>query len=201
MFVAEPVLFILFYRKLKQRKADKFQKDFPDALNILTSAMSAGQSIIHAFEHVGMQLDNDVGEEFAHMARRLLIGEDPEEVLEKSAMRFPYLEYFFFISAVRVNINRGGQLKDVMVRINRLIFVSKSLNKKKLALTSEARASSKIIAALPLIFLLILKFLNPENYEFVMFEEAGRPILYYVIGSIAIGFAIISFILQGVKNG
>ncbi|MEZ8100894.1 type II secretion system F family protein [Vibrio bivalvicida] len=199
LVIIEPILFVVFFTKLKQRQAEKFKNNFPDALNILSGAISAGQSIVHAFEYVGKQLDNEVGNEFKYMAERLLIGEDPDDVLERSAATFPYLEYFFFASTIRINLNRGGQLKDVINRINRLMFDSRAVEKKKNALTSEARASAKIIACLPVIFLIILKFTSPENYNFVMFEPSGQPIFYYVLISEFIGFVCIWFILRGVE--
>lgn len=198
LIISEPILFVIFYIKLQQRQAEQFKNNFPDALNILSGAMSSGQSIVHAFEYVGKQLDNEVGHEFKRMAERLLIGEDPDDVLERSSNNFPYLEYFFFASTIRINLNRGGQLKDVINRINRLMFDSRAVDKKKNVLTSEARASAKIIASLPVIFLVILKFMSPENYNFVMFEEGGKPIFYYVLISEFIGFACIWFILKGV---
>ncbi|TQP29482.1 type II secretion system F family protein [Vibrio cholerae] len=194
----QPLLFVVFIVKLRAHKTAKFQSNFPDALNILSGALSAGQSIVHAFEYVGKQLDNDVGYEFKFMAERLLIGEDPDEVLARSAASFPYVEYFFFASTIRINLSRGGQLKEVINRINRIMFDARAVDKKKIALTSEARSSAKIIAALPVIFLLILKFTSPENYNFVMFEEGGKPIFYYVVISELIGFFCIWMILRGV---
>ncbi|MEF2482604.1 type II secretion system F family protein [Vibrio mimicus] len=194
----QPLLFVVFIVKLRAHKTAKFQSNFPDALNILSGALSAGQSIVHAFEYVGKQLDNDVGYEFKFMAERLLIGEDPDEVLARSAASFPYVEYFFFASTIRINLSRGGQLKEVINRINRIMFDARTVDKKKNALTSEARSSAKIIAALPVIFLLILKFTSPENYNFVMFEEGGKPIFYYVVISELIGFFCIWMILRGV---
>ncbi|ENO8415216.1 type II secretion system F family protein [Vibrio mimicus] len=194
----QPLLFVVFIVKLRAHKTAKFQSNFPDALNILSGALSAGQSIVHAFEYVGKQLDNEVGYEFKFMAERLLIGEDPDEVLARSAASFPYVEYFFFASTIRINLSRGGQLKEVINRINRIMFDARAIDKKKNALTSEARSSAKIIAALPVIFLLILKFTSPENYNFVMFEEGGKPIFYYVVISELIGFFCIWMILRGV---
>lgn len=199
LLILEPILFFVFYVKLQKRQIDRFKNNFPDALNILSGAISSGQSIIHAFEYVGNQLDNDVGKEFKFMAERLLIGEDPDDVLERSSTTFPYLEYFFFASTIRINLNRGGQLKDVINKINRLMFDSRAVEKKKNALTSEARASAKIIACLPIIFLVILKFTSPENYSFVMFEAAGKPIFYYVLVSEFVGFFCIWLILRGVE--
>ncbi|WED24570.1 type II secretion system F family protein [Vibrio sp. JC009] len=199
LMICEPVLFFVFVIKLQQRKAQKFQNDFPDALNILVGALSAGQSVVHAFEYVGKTLDNDVGQEFRYMAERLLIGEDADDVLSRSANSFPYVEYFFFASTIRLNLSRGGQLKEVISRINRIMFEARAMDKKKNALTSEARASAKIIGCLPLFFLLILRFSAPENYNFVMFEDAGKPLFYYVLISELIGFFCIWMILKGVE--
>ncbi|WCE32560.1 type II secretion system F family protein [Vibrio sp. SCSIO 43137] len=199
LLIVEPILFYLFYNKLKQHQENKFRDQFPDALNILVSAFSSGQGIVQAFEYVGNQLDNEIGKEFEYMAKRFLIGEAHDDVLERSSQRFPYLEYFFFISAIRVNIARGGQLKELIGRINRLIFVSRNIEKKKNSLTSEARMSAKIIGFLPVVFLMILYFTNVESYNFVMYEDAGKPIFYYVLVSELIGFFVIRLILRGVK--
>ncbi|HCG7970949.1 TPA: type II secretion system F family protein [Vibrio parahaemolyticus] len=199
LLALEPILFVMFILKLSGIQAQRFKDNFPDALNILSGALSSGQSIIHAFEYVGTQLDNEVGEEFKKMSERLLIGEDPDDVLARSAASFPYVEYFFFAATIRINLSRGGQLKDVINRINRIMFEARAIEKKKNALTSEARASAKIIAALPVIFIMILKVTSPENYNFVMFEEGGKPIFYYVLVSEAIGFFFIYMILRGVR--
>ncbi|EJO9907860.1 type II secretion system F family protein [Vibrio parahaemolyticus] len=199
LLALEPILFVMFILKLSGIQAQRFKDNFPDALNILSGALSSGQSIVHAFEYVGTQLDNEVGEEFKKMSERLLIGEDPDDVLARSAASFPYVEYFFFAATIRINLSRGGQLKDVINRINRIMFEARAIEKKKNALTSEARASAKIIAALPVIFIMILKVTSPENYNFVMFEEEGKPIFYYVLVSEAIGFFFIYMILRGVR--
>ncbi|HHG3102335.1 TPA: type II secretion system F family protein [Vibrio parahaemolyticus] len=199
LLAVEPILFVMFILKLSGIQAQRFKDNFPDALNILSGALSSGQSIVHAFEYVGTQLDNEVGEEFKKMSERLLIGEDPDDVLARSAASFPYVEYFFFAATIRINLSRGGQLKDVINRINRIMFEARAIEKKKNALTSEARASAKIIAALPVIFIMILKVTSPENYNFVMFEEGGKPIFYYVLVSEAIGFFFIYMILRGVR--
>ncbi|EGQ7675126.1 pilus assembly protein TadB [Vibrio parahaemolyticus] len=199
LLALEPILFVMFILKLSGIQAQRFKDNFPDALNILSGALSSGQSIVHAFEYVGTQLDNEVGEEFKKMSERLLIGEDPDDVLARSAASFHYVEYFFFAATIRINLSRGGQLKDVINRINRIMFEARAIEKKKNALTSEARASAKIIAALPVIFIMILKVTSPENYNFVMFEEGGKPIFYYVLVSEAIGFFFIYMILRGVR--
>ncbi|USD66702.1 type II secretion system F family protein [Vibrio sp. SCSIO 43136] len=183
-----------------QKKAEKdFEEAFPDALNMLASAVSAGESIMHAIIYVGKSLDGDVGAEFKVMGDRLQMGESPDDVFRKSCQRFPYASFQFFIITLRANMHRGGQLKDVMTRLNRLMFDARAIEKKKYALTSEARASAKIVAAIPFVFLLMLQYLSPENYEFVMFNEQGKPILYYMLTSEFIGITIIWMLMKGVR--
>ena len=188
----------LVLQTLQKKRENEFKEGFPDALNLLISAVSAGDSITHAIDFVGKKLDNVVGHEFKRISERLLIGEPPEQVLQKSCEMFPYTEYFFFVVTLRANMNRGGQLKAILQRINRIMFESYAINKKKFALTSEARASAKIVSAIPVIFIIILKFISPENFDFVVYEEAGKPILYYVLISEFIGLGIIRMLMKSV---
>jgi tight adherence protein B len=176
---------------LQQREEKHFEEHFPDALNMLASAVSAGESIMHAIGYVGNNLEGDVGKEFKLMFERLRIGETPDDVFRKACDRFPYSSFQFFIITLRANLNRGGQLKDVINRINRVMFDARAIEKKKLALTSEARMSAKIVGSIPFFFLFFMQYMSPQNYEYVMFNEAGRPILYYMLVSEFIGMFII----------
>lgn len=189
----------IFYRWLQGRERKMFETEFPDALNMMTSAVSAGESIMHAILYVGNTLEGDIGREFRIMGKRLQLGESPDEVFRKSCRRYPYPSFYFFVITLRANMQRGGQLKDIMMRLNRMMFNARSIEKKKYALTSEARTSAKIVAAIPFFFLFVLQYLSPENFEFVMFDPDGKVILYYVLISEAIGIAIVWGLMKSVR--
>lgn len=202
-FLVTPIILILGYfflfRWLQNREKQNFESQFPDALNMMTSAVSSGDSIMHAIMYVGNQLEGDVGNEFRIMGQRLQLGEDPDDVFRKSCHRYPYPSFYFFVITLRANISRGGQLKDIIQRLNRTMFNARAMDKKKFALTSEARSSAKIVAAIPFFFLFMLQFLSPENYEYVMFNEDGKVILYYVLASEFIGISIVWGLMRGVS--
>lgn len=187
------------YLWLQERERKQFNEQFPDALNMLVSAVTSGESITHAIRYVGNKLEGNIGKEFKLMGERLQLGESPDDVFRKSCACYPYPSFQFFVITLRANMNRGGQLKDVVTRLNRLIFDARAIERKKYALTSEARISAKIVCATPFFFLFILQFLSPENYEFVMFNPEGRPILYYVVISEFIGMSIIWGLLKKAK--
>lgn len=185
---------------LSNREKSRFEESFPDALNMLSSAVSSGESIMHGIIFVGNSLEGKVGQEFKRMGEQLQLGETADTVFRKSCARFPYPSFQFFVITLRTSMQRGGQLKEVMTRLNRLMFGARAIEKKKYALTSEARASAKIVAAIPFIFLFMLQYLSPENYEFVMFNPDGKPILYYVLISESIGIFIIWLLMKGVRS-
>ena len=73
------------------------------------------------------------------------------------------------------------------------------MEKKKFAMTSEARYSAKIVGALPFIFLIIMRYLSPENFQYIFETETGNIILWYVILSEVIGMGIIQILMRSVK--
>lgn len=188
------------YLWLLKRQREIFENEFPDALNMLSSAVSSGESVMHAIIYVGRTLQGDVGKEFKRMGERLQLGETPDNVFRRSCDRFPYPSFYFFVITLRANMQRGGQLKGVIARLNRLMFDSRAIDKKKYALTAEARLSAKIVAAIPFLVLFMLQFLSPENFEFLMFDPAGRPILYYLIGSEFTGLLIVWMLMRGAQK-
>lgn len=189
----------LGYAYLQKRERKRFEETFPDALNMLASSLSAGESIGRGIGYVGSKLEGEVGREFKLMSERLNVGEPIDDVFRKSCRRFPYPSFHFFVITLRANMQRGGQLKEVMSRLNRQMFEARAVERKKFALTSEARISAKIVGATPFFFLFILQFLSRENFEFVMYHPEGRPILYYLIISESIGMLIIWALMKKVK--
>ena len=55
---------------MTKRRRD-FENTFPDALNILMSAVTAGDSLMQAISYVGDVMDNSIGQEFKLMGDRL----------------------------------------------------------------------------------------------------------------------------------
>lgn len=194
--IASLVLLILltyFHYRINQKKQRKlFEIEFSEALNIINSSISSGNSIVVGITQCGNKLSGEVvGPELKVISRRLSIGEDVNVVLMDSYERLPYREYYFFILAVIININGGGQVREVMTRLAKQISDAKITDRKKLTMTSEARMSVKVLAMIPVGFIFVLNFLSPENFDVLINHESGKYILYYAIGSVCLGLAII----------
>lgn len=203
LLVAGGIFFLVIvwaYHWLQNKRRITFEKTFPDALNILMSAVTAGESLMHAFSFVGDNMDGEVGREFKEMGDRLKLGESAEQVLLRSCKAFPYPEYIFFTITIRANINRGGQLKNVLARLIRILVDARTLETKKMAMTSEARISAKVVAAIPVAFALMVNQVSPDHINFILNDPNGRWILYYVVGSELLGLFIVWLLVKGVRQ-
>lgn len=203
LLVAGSIFFLVIvwaYHWLQNKRRITFEKTFPDALNILMSAVTAGESLMHAFSFVGDNMDGEVGREFKEMGDRLKLGESAEQVLLRSCKAFPYPEYIFFTITIRANINRGGQLKNVLARLIRILVDARTLETKKMAMTSEARISAKVVAAIPVAFALMVNQVSPDHINFILNDPNGRWILYYVVGSEVLGLFIVWLLVKGVRQ-
>ena len=184
--------FFMFIWKLCQRRNRKvFNNVFPEVIQILIAASSSGAGLLQGLERCGQELTGQLGTEFRNIHRRLAIGEDPIAVFDESYTRYPYKEFYFFITIIRTNLSKGGQIKEVISRLGRVIADSAKMEKKKKAMTSEARMSAMIVACFPIGFFIFMKFVMPENFEFITTDPTGRYVLYYVFGSVAFGMLII----------
>ncbi|EKG9565872.1 type II secretion system F family protein [Vibrio parahaemolyticus] len=200
LVLGSSMVFILCgYRLLVTRRRREFENTFPDALNILMSGVSVGDSLMQAISYVGDVMHNPIGREFKLIGERLKLGESLEVVLRRSCKNYPYPEFLFFTVTIRANVARGGQLKVVLARLIRVLVDARTLDKKKMAMTSEARISAKIVAAIPLIFMIILNYVNPENVDFILYDPEGRLVLFYVLGSELLGLLIVWLLVRGVR--
>lgn len=199
IFLLLASVFIAFVTQIRIGRALRrryFESSFPEVLSVINSAVSAGNSIHQALHRCGEGIDGDLGKMFKRIDRRLNLGEEPERVFNDAWKEYQYREFYFFNIVMLVSMQLGGQLRVLVGRLSRIITNSKNMARRKAAMTSEARMSAKIVAAMPLLFFCGMKYFSPENFEFVIHDSLGRIVLYYVIISEAIGMAIIFYLVK-----
>ncbi len=206
MFVGFPLIwvaatgliasYLLMYKFIKKRRYKQFSLDFSEALTTIGGAISSGRTFLQAMSDYSQTTSNSLTREFSSISRRLNFGEQAEVVFMESWRNYPYREYYFFIVAILLNINNGGRLREVLNKLQRSISNSIAMEKKMLSMTSEMRMSSKITGAIPFAFLILLKFISPDNFTYVMEDENGRVLLYYLIGSEMVGLLVIKFLMR-----
>ncbi|WP_085246774.1 type II secretion system F family protein [Gilliamella mensalis] len=181
---------IIFFIK-KKKLTKEFYETFPEVLNIITGAVSSGNAITTSFNECGNMVEGTVGRTMKEIHNRLEIGEGVESVLLSSYVRLPFPEYYFFILTIMVNIDSGGELKDILGRLAKMLTNNRILTKTRDSKTAELRMTMMILGGMPFAFLFMLKWISRMNYEYLVNTTVGSYILYYVVGSVAVGYLVI----------
>lgn len=173
-----------------------FEKNFPEAIVVLNGAISSGNNITQALEYYAQNSNGAIADEFKLITKSLNIGEDPAKVFAASYNRLPFRNYYFFLITILVSLKSGAKLKEILARLGESTSRAKAMERKKFAMTSEARMSAKITAAIPFVFLFLMKFISPDNFDYILNDPTGRYILYYFLSSEFIGMAMIMFFMR-----
>jgi len=191
-----PVSYVFWYKMLLKKRKEIFEIDFSESISSINGAISSGRTFLQAMDDYSRNNENNLAKEFGVITRRINFGDNPETVFMDSWKVYPYKEYYFFILAILLNINSGGRLREVLGKLQRSLTNNAAMEKKMLTLTSEMRMASKITGAIPFVFLILLKFISEDNFNFIFDDPRGNMLLYYLLGSVGFGAVIIKFLMR-----
>jgi tight adherence protein B len=181
--------FVLIMRRRKRLK--KFANQLPDGLELIARALRAGHSLASGFQLVSQEMPPPIATEFQRTYEEQNFGVPLEDALKNLGERVPNIDLGFFITAVAIQRQTGGDLAEILDKLGYVIRERFKLFGQVQALTAEGRLSGYILNALPIIVLVALLKLNP-NYVMLLFKDPlGIKMLaiagvMQVLGAIAI---------------
>lgn len=182
---------VLGLRMALQRTYQKFSDLFPDAIDLVVRSIRAGLPVSQALENIGTDIEAPVGPEFARIANEMRIGVSLDDSLRDALFRIDLPEMRFFAVTLILQRETGGQLAEVLLNLSDMLRQRKAMKLKIKALTSESRAASKIVAAIPCFSALGMYYLNKPHVMLLVEEPVGQNMLIYCVVSITIGMLII----------
>jgi tight adherence protein B len=172
----------------RARRALRVERQLPDAVEMLANALRAGYSLPASIGFVGSELPEPLGPEFVRFHDEQRLGIDTRQALGNLERRIGSLDGRLLVLAITVQRETGGNLSEVLSRIADLIRQRIAFREQVGVLTSEARASAKILAALPIGLFLILMVVSPDYASELTGTPSGRAMLAYGATSLAVGF-------------
>jgi tight adherence protein B len=173
----------------KRRRVKLFVEQFPDALDLMTSALRAGHAFTGAIQMVGEEMPDPVAVEFKDTFDEQNLGLSFKEALLNLTERVDSLDLKFFVIAMIIQRETGGNVAEILGKISYTIRERFKILGQLRALTAEARLSGIILALLPICVGLILLLVNPSYVLFLFRDHVG----HYMIG-IAISLQIFGYI-------
>jgi tight adherence protein B len=163
------------YRKSTRQRL--FAEEFPDALDLLVSALRAGISFSAALQIVADESPEPVRSEFAIVVEEQALGMDLRDALTNMANRVGSLDLKFFATAVVLQRSAGGNLTEVLENTSRLIRDRFRILGDIKTFTSAGRLTGVVLSALPVGMCVFMVMVAPDYFHKMWDLPAGRAIL------------------------
>jgi tight adherence protein B len=188
-----PVL-IVYQQKVKRTKA--FIRTFPDALDMMTSAIKAGHALNQSIHLVGTEAPDPVGIEFKITFERYNLGIDLKEALIEMIERVDSVDLKLFVTAILLQRETGGNLTEILDKISYTIRERFKLIGQIKTYTAQGRMSSWLLGTMPIAFVGIISVLNPEYLAPLFSDKIGHYLIALSVTLQIIGFIVIQKIVR-----
>jgi len=173
-----------------RKRLKLFGRQFPDALDMLSSSVKGGLALNAAIQNVADEMPDPTGDEFKILADELTFGVDISEALRRLASRVDCSDVRFFCAALMIQKETGGNLAEVLDGLQRTIRERFRILGQLKTLTAQGRLSGWILAALPIALGGIIYMANPDYMRYLVADSMGHKLL------IAAGFfELVGFLL------
>ncbi len=167
--------FLIGSRRSKRQKL--LANQIPDALDFLSRVLRAGHSLTTGLQMMGEELPKPIGEEFRTCYDQHSLGQPLEDCLKGISVRVESTDFAFFITAVLIQRQSGGDLSEVLRNISGMIRQRIRLQQHVKAKTAEGRFTGYILVAFPAVMFLIAYVLNPGYAGILLHTNTGLGLL------------------------
>jgi tight adherence protein B len=168
---ATPILVVVYKRR---KRLQEFEKRFPEALDLLGRAVRAGHAFTTGIEMVSNDTAEPVGGEFRTTFEEQNFGLPLRDALLNMAQRVPLVDVRFFVTALLVQKETGGNLAELLDELARVIRERFRIRRDVQVKTAQGRLTAAILIVLPIAMLVMMRIVNP-SYVRVLFEDPLGP--------------------------
>jgi tight adherence protein B len=167
--------------RMGKKRMAAFIKLFPEAIDLMVRALRSGLPISDAIINAGQEIGDPVGTELRTVESGMRLGRELDELLWDIARRIDVPEFRFFIIALSVQRETGGNLAETLSNLSDVLRKRRTMRAKARAMAAEARASTAILGSLPVVVSILLLLTSP-NYIMILFVDVRGLIMLGVAG-------------------
>jgi tight adherence protein B len=190
---ATPLLYLQFQ---KSRRMSKIELQLPDALDLIGRALRAGHAFSAALKMVGEEMAEPLAGEFRIVHDEINFGISMQQALTHLSERVSITDLRYFVVAVLIQRESGGNLTEILGNLSRLIRERLKLLAKVRVLSSEGRMSAWILGLMPFFLAGIIFIFNPTFISPLWTDPIGIAIVKYMLGLMLIGAVIMRKIIK-----
>jgi tight adherence protein B len=190
---AIPLVYV-YYRRNK--RLTKLEQQLPEALDLITRALRAGHAFSAALKMAGEEMTEPIAGELSTVHDEVNFGVSLEQALTHLSERVPLTDLRYFVVAVLIQRESGGNLTEILANLSRLIRERLKLMARVRVLSSEGRLSAWILGLMPFFLAGVMNLVNPEFMKLLWTDPIGIAIIKYTLGLMLIGAVIMRKIIK-----
>ncbi len=171
----------------RARRMEKFQRQLPEAMELMARALKAGHAFSGALKMVANEMDDPIGLEFERTLNEINLGVEVAEALKNLSRRVDCENIRFFVVSVIIQRETGGNLAEILENIAYLVRERFKLQGKIRVLSAEGKLSAIILIALPFLIALAIYFSNPDYILTLTTDPIGNIMIAAALGFLTIG--------------
>jgi tight adherence protein B len=179
-----PLLYVQFKRN---RRLHKIEQQLPDALDLIGRALRAGHSFSSGLKMVDEEMTGPIAREFGMTHDEVNFGVTLQQALTNLGQRIPLTDLRYFVIAVLIQRETGGNLTELLTNLSKLIRNRLQLHARIRVLTAEGRISAWTLGLLPFALAGLLNLGNPDFISVLWKDPAGIQLTQITLFVMALG--------------
>ena len=175
----------------RQRRLARIEQQLPEALDLMGRSMRAGHAFPTALKMVGDELRAPLGSEMRAVFDEVNFGVAMADALGNLASRVPSTDLRYFVVAVLIQRETGGNLAELLGRISAIIRDRLTLLGEIRTLSAEGRMSAWILSLMPFAVALMMHLSSPDFLRLLYTDPGGRKMLTTALAMMGLGILVI----------
>jgi tight adherence protein B len=180
----------------RTKRFEKFEELFPEAIDTLARAVRAGHAFTTALELITNEISEPIAGEFRQLYEEQKFGMPVRDALMNLTERVPLVDIKFFVTAVMLQRETGGNLAEILDNLSYVIRERFKIQRQVRVYTAQGRLTMALLMGMPPIIVCTMLVLNPSFIRPLFVDPIGHTLLVAGITLQTVGYFVIRKIIR-----
>jgi tight adherence protein B len=185
---------VVSYRR--QKRFEKIETLFPEAIDTLARAVRAGHAFTTSLEMISNETSEPLASEFRKLYEEQKFGMPVRDALMNLTQRVPLVDVKFFVTAVMLQRETGGNLAEILDNLSYVIRERFKIQRQVRVHTAQGRLTMALLMAMPPTVVAILYVFSPDFVQPLFHDPVGHILLVGSITLQTVGYFVIRKIIK-----
>jgi tight adherence protein B len=186
----------LYVARRRGARLKRFEQQLPEALDLMVRALRSGHAFASALQMVGEEMPEPAAGEFRIVHDEVNFGVAMPQALANLAVRVPLTDLRYFVVAVQVQRESGGNLTELLGNLSRLIRERLKLLARVRVLSSEGRLSAWVLGLMPFALAGLMSVVSPTFISLLWTDPIGVSIVKTMLFLMLLGVLLLRKIVR-----